>query len=404
MRGSGDLRGTYLFDDGSCVTGGRFDESGSERVLFTDVWRNTRGGLFEREGDSLRSLIDPQVTLGSGAQGGTLAWNEAEGAEHATRVHASRVVDARFESEGTALAGTLHLPDVPGPYPGLVLAHGSGPQNRHAGPWASFFVDLGFAVLSYDKRGVGASGGDYEASDYTQLEADLAAAVRWLAERPEVDARRVGVHASSQSGWYAPSVAGDAPMAFLLVRAGPTLPTGPTTLHEQVQEWRADGVAEDAIAHASAFWTALMALATRQGSAREAEDLLDGARGQAWFAPTFGDWSSIRAPWWRKQVANARYRPAQDLANHPVPALWFLAERDENVPYAASAAAMRARQFPPGMVTMVTVEGAGHDFLVRAADGSIRYTDDYWPRMAQWLRERGFAGPATPAQACRGAR
>jgi alpha-beta hydrolase superfamily lysophospholipase len=406
---AGDL-GTYRFADGSCVTGGRFDESGGTRLLLTDVWRNSRGGIFGGDGSdgeaaSFRSLIDPGNTLAFAEGRGTLRWKVDDGTDTATRIHAPRRIGARIDSAGTALAGSLYLPaaTVPGRYPGIVLAHGSGPQNRHAGPWTTFFVDLGFAVLSYDKRGVGESGGDFKASDYTDLEADLESAVRWLAARPEVDDQRVGVHASSQSGWYAPSVAGDAPLAFLLVRAGPTLPTGPTTAHEQVQEWRADGLGEADIAQASAFWAALMALATGHGTREAAQQRLDAARGQPWFAPAFGDWNTIRPQWWRQQLANAGFRPAQDLARHPLPTLWFLAERDENVPHAASAAALRETDFPAGMVTMVTVEDAGHDFLIRGEDGSIRYTNAYWPRMAQWLRERGFAGTATPAAGCAGA-
>ena len=404
--------GTYRFGDGSCVTGGRFDESGHTRWLLIDVWRNTRGGIFEgqgatveADGASFRSLIDPDNTLVFGEGRGTLLWKAGGGAASATRIHAPRQVEARIDSAGSMLAGTMYLPaaTVSGSYPGIVLAHGSGPQNRHAGPWTTFFVDLGFAVLSYDKRGVGGSGGDFEASDYTDLEVDLEAAVRWLAARPEVDGLRVGVHASSQSGWYAPSVAGDAPLAFLLVRAGPTLPTGPTTVHEQVQEWRAEGLSDAEIAQATALWTALTNAAA-QGAGRDAaQALLDAARGQAWFARGYGDWSTIRPEWWRQQRANARYRPAQDLARHPVPTLWFLAERDENVPYEASVAALHAATLPPGMLTLVTVEDAGHDFLIHGDDGSVRYTDAYWPRVAQWLHDRGFAGPRTPATACAGA-
>ena len=297
--------GTYRFADGRCVTGGRFDESGTQRLLLTDVWRNRLGGLFEGNGAAFDSVMDPAVSISFEDGRERLTWNTASMRQVAVRVHAPRRIEANFESDGARLAGTLYLPSRQAGHalPGIVLAHGSGPQNRYAGPWTSFFVDLGFAVLSYDKRGVGTSGGDFETADYARLETDLAAAVRWLAARPEVDGQRVGIHASSQSGWYAPSVAADAPLAFLLVRAGPTLPTGPTTLHERVHEWRADGLDEAAVKQASRLWTALMALAARDGTRDAAQSLLDAARTEAWFAPAYGDWSTVRAEWWRQQRA-----------------------------------------------------------------------------------------------------
>jgi pimeloyl-ACP methyl ester carboxylesterase len=65
-----------------------------------------------------------------------------------------------LRSGDTSLAGTFIAPATPGPYPAVVLLHGSGPLTRHSfGPWPRFFNSLGMAVLVYDKRGTGASTG-----------------------------------------------------------------------------------------------------------------------------------------------------------------------------------------------------------------------------------------------------
>jgi uncharacterized protein len=400
-----DLRqGTYRFEDGSCVTGGRFDESGRQRLLLMDTGTNRRGGLFEADGTTFTSVIDPSSRVAFEEDGDRLSWTTPARVEYAARVHAPRRQPAAIESDGTLLAGTLYLPAAAAadaPHPGIVLAHGSGPQNRHAGPWTTFFVDQGFAVLAYDKRGVGESGGEFKGSDYADLARDLAVAVRWLAERPEVDGERVGIHATSQSGWYAPAVIGEAPVAFLIVRAGPPLPTGPTTLHERMGEWREAGMAEEAILGAAGLWRALMGAAEQGRSRGDAQALLDDARTRPWFAQAYGDWKEIRAPWWREQQVNARYRPAIDLGRDPVPTLWFLAERDENVPYAASVAALRETELAADLLTVVTVRGASHGFFVTDDDGAVRYTDDYWPRMAAWLHARGLRAAASPAARCR---
>ena len=58
------------------------------------------------------------------------------------------------------LAGTLIIPEGTAPRPAIALLHGSGPLTRHSfGPYPLFFASQGFAVLTYDKRGTGASTG-----------------------------------------------------------------------------------------------------------------------------------------------------------------------------------------------------------------------------------------------------
>ena len=71
-------------------------------------------------------------------------------------------IDVTFQSGGVTLAGTLFVPDGPGPWPAMVLAHGSGPERRTAfRPFADRFVRLGIATLAFDKRGCGESGGSW---------------------------------------------------------------------------------------------------------------------------------------------------------------------------------------------------------------------------------------------------
>lgn len=398
-----DDYGTYRFADGGCVTGGRFDESGKQRLLLMDVVGNRRGGLFEGEHGHFASVIDPASKLAFDAGRERLSWITATGTETARRIHAPRSVAVMIDNQGVSLAGTLYLPQKASrqPVSGIVLAHGSGPQDRYAGTWTTFFVDLGFAVLAYDKRGVGGSHGEFERADFDDMASDLSAAVTWLAARPEVDARRVGIHASSQSGWFSPAVAaGNDKVAFLIERAAPSLPVGPTTLHENVEEWQAAGLNGDALDGASALWRALMDAAAAGRPRIVAQALLQDARGEPWFATAFEGWDDIKPQWWRQQQANARYDPVEDLKRRPVPTLWFLADHDENVPYAASAAALRRAELPANELTLVTLVGAAHSFLVTGDDNSVRYTDDYWPKMATWLRAHGFSGPATPAAQC----
>ena len=104
---------------------------------------------------------------------------------------------ATFSSGELRLEGTLWRPKLEQPVPAVVVIHGSGSEPRKSlRHFAKAFSSHGIAVLLYDKRGTGASEGDPEAWRYFDLEAlaeDAAAGVRWLAEQPGIDHRKIGV-------------------------------------------------------------------------------------------------------------------------------------------------------------------------------------------------------------------
>ncbi len=388
-------QGTYRFADGTCVTGGRMDEDGV-RLLYMDVWKNRTAVLLASRGGTLVSLVPSGFDASMDASGDTLTTTRPDG--RARVAHRLLRPDARkmhFRSGDLILAGTLYTPHgATGKLPGVVLAHGSGPVDRFGGPWITFFTNLGFAVLSYDKRGVGESAGDWHTATYVDLAGDLDAAVDWLARQKVVDATRLGIHATSQSGWYAPlAAARDRHVRFLIQRVGPALWIGPVTQHENESDWRAAGVPEADIAPAATLWLRLNTLAREGGSREQAQHLIDAAANKPWFGPTFGDgWRHIKAGAWQRRRVNAKLDPASTAARLKIPVLWFLAEKDQNVPYKKSRDAIEvARHRYKGDITLVTIANAPHSFLIKDAHGAVHYTDRYWPEMARWLRVHSIA-------------
>ena len=76
----------------------------------------------------------------------------------------------------------------------------------------ALLLHAGVAVLAYDKRGIGKSGGLYPGESPTgatidQLARDAAAAARFLTTRAEVDPARIGLAGHSQAGWIMPLAA-----------------------------------------------------------------------------------------------------------------------------------------------------------------------------------------------------
>ncbi|MGA1044594.1 MAG: alpha/beta hydrolase family protein, partial [Phycisphaerales bacterium] len=124
--------------------------------------------------------------------------------------------------------------------PGVVLVSGSGPQDRDETIFghkpflvlADALTRGGIAVLRYDDRGVGGSGGDFGSATTFEFATDADAATEYLKSVPEVDSSKVGLIGHSEGGLVAPIVArwqreqGDPEtmLAFAVMLAGPGVP------------------------------------------------------------------------------------------------------------------------------------------------------------------------------------
>lgn len=147
-----------------------------------------------------------------------------------------RELDVNVGPEGRTLPGTLTIPKGEGRFPGVVLVHGSGPNDRDESllgnkPFRDIARGLaarGIASLRYDKRTF-ARPGDFKAigNALTVKEEsidDAAAAIKLLSSRPEIDGKRVFVLGHSLGGQLAPRIAKAATVAGIVVMAGSALP------------------------------------------------------------------------------------------------------------------------------------------------------------------------------------
>jgi pimeloyl-ACP methyl ester carboxylesterase len=110
---------------------------------------------------------------------------------------------------GFQLAATLSKPTgAPPRAPAVVLVGASGREDRDermAG--VPIFADLayalsqaGFAVVRYDKRGIGRSGGRTESSTLADYAEDAVSVVQWLRKRRDVDPDRIAVAGYGDGG------------------------------------------------------------------------------------------------------------------------------------------------------------------------------------------------------------
>ena len=150
-----------------------------------------------------------------------------------------RSIPVRFRSDGATLAGTLLIPPGSGRRAAVAYVTGSGPTTREYLPeLQALLLHNGVAVLAYDKRGIGASGGSYPGESPTdtaidQLARDAAAAARFLAGRAELDPARVGLAGHSQAGWIMPLAATREPaIRFLVTFSGPAVTADENDLYQ----------------------------------------------------------------------------------------------------------------------------------------------------------------------------
>jgi pimeloyl-ACP methyl ester carboxylesterase len=225
------LDSTYRFANGSAVSLAVTPDGG---LLYTDLrtgdlrqldlarrpFRFGPAYLVQRPGRGTIAVRGDALTLRIGRQ-----------ARVARRIPVRRQRVA-FRGAGVRLVGKVTSPVTPGRHPGIAVVHGSEAADRDgADLFVNFFTSLGYVVLSYDKRGVGDSGGAYveraTSGNIQDLAGDAVGALRTLAGRADVDPKRLGLFGGSQAGWIIPRAAALSPLVrFAVITSGPAMSVG----------------------------------------------------------------------------------------------------------------------------------------------------------------------------------
>ena len=308
--------------------------------------REQSGGLYVGgPGASVLSPVRVRVRLGAG---GRISVDGRPG----TRL-AIGSKPASYRDGAVRLAGRLLVPAGGGRHPGIVIVPGSEPAHRTTYDfWAYFFAAHGFAVLTYDKRGVGDSGGTFDRSADTanleQLAADALAGLDWLRRQPEVDPTRVGLDGASQGGWVVEiAAARSSAVRFATLQSAPAMSVGRQLAY---------------------------AAATRQG----------------WIDPPP---SAARIAQALARVPDSGYDPRAAIAALRIPVLWQLGSVDKRIDTAetltdlhridaAGRHAFTIRVYPGGAHSLRETPAG----LIRQEQASPGLVPGVFPDLASWLR------------------
>ena len=198
--------------------------------------------LLTEEGESIDLTADGQLRVTISGVVATLS-----------RSSHYRERDVTFAVGDVRLAGTVILPPGPGPHPAAVLLHGAaGGQRDFCRLHADAILAAGVAVLLYDKAGHGLSGGT-EPSIFDQADAGEAA-MRALADLPEVDTERIGLAGFSNGMWAVPMIAARNSAAFLTGVGSPGVSMGESEVHRRTKVLREAGVGPATVAAVGEAW------------------------------------------------------------------------------------------------------------------------------------------------------
>lgn len=331
-----------------------------------------------------------------------------------------REEEVSFQSvPGVRLAATLTLPQGRGPFPAAILITGSGPQDRDEAllghkPFlvlADYLTRRGIAVLRYDERGVGRSTGSFAAANSEDLARDAEAAVGFLAARPEIARRKVGLVGHSEGGLIAPMVAARSnSVAFVVMLAGPGL-RGDSLLRLQgAALLRASGASEEMIRQSDATQARIFAAVRAGGDSaavvrRVREALLAGMtpaqRAQAGtLDPLPPQVQAALTPWFRYFLS---YDPQPALRRLSVPTLALNGSLDLQVPAKPNLEAIGAALRAGGNRDFRTAElpGLNHLFQTARTGALAEYgqiEETFAPAaleaVASWIVQRFGAGRA----------
>jgi uncharacterized protein len=380
-----------------------FDESGELRALYpTDHDR-----FFTGPGAAVASSVESRIEFQRDASGKivSMTWQrDSAPARTARRVEIERHEDVRFPNGDIRLAGTLITPTTGKKHPAIILVHGSGPANREQVlPLARWFIRHGISVLAYDKRGVGASTGDWNTASLDDLAGDVVAGFEFLKTHSDIDAAQIGLLGWSQAGWIMPLAAIRAKdIAFLISVSGAGVPVWETTLDQAHNEMTARGMRPEAVesivglmklqyefARTGQGWDAYAAtrdkIAARLGG--RPPDTFPGS-------PDHPSWQFMRRLYF--------HDPAPTLRRFQVPTLALFGELDNNIVAGKNKAAWEAALKAGGHrdYTLRILPKANH-LQLEAKVGSNaempslrRFVPEYFTTIHEWLtsRIRGYGG------------
>lgn len=307
------------------------------------------------------------------------------------------IEEVEFANGPIKFAATLCMPQHDRQVPAIAITHGSGKEGKSQAGYisiASILAKAGYATLIYDKRGVGQSEGTYVETPEMNIPAsDLVEAVNYLAQRKEIDKKRIGVYGHSQGGWVAPLAAvKSSTISFVIVSCGGGVSIRETVLHNlrfQLQPYQPKDM-DAAINMIRTLYTYLATGDSYSSTAAMYEQMIL----EPWFAllRQMGFTDKLPPPSLLKEPVfdffrNISYDPQSTLQSLSKPVFVLLAGKDESVPTEQSKLQWE-KAFDGSerkRLLAITVLPDEDHFNFERKDGQVVYKEAFAKPILGWL-------------------
>lgn len=302
--------------------------------------------------------------------------------------------DVVFSNQTVQLAGTLHKPDALGPYPALVVLHAANGGTRQYAFYQHLTQQLparSVAVLLFDRRGSGASAGDFETASFETLASDGCAAVDYLRSRADIDKARIGAYGISQGGWIVPLMAAQRPdLALLIIVSGCGVSPAAQMNYGARYTLEQAGFSAASITEAIALRNRVNDYYRGRIPRATVVAELEAAQAEPWYELAYlGPSQNLphdvkQGKWWYEMD----YDPLPVWQHIQQPTLFVFAEVDQWVPIAESMAHLGVATAHLPDVTQVRVAGTDHlmGHLNSAQPSEVSH--EYIEVLVDWLTQR----------------
>ena len=389
--------GAYRFRNGDYIVIDRFPNT-QDLLWVTDVKSGQARTIFPRSdtqftgGPALYVASPTRQTLtfrDGGVDVVDLDHPGRQSGAFATRSNI-RQEELTFKNGDVTLAGTLLLPAGPASSkagrPALVFVHGSGAQYREM-YWGLgyLYAARGFAVLAYDKRGVGKSTGNWREASFQDFADDAIAGARLLQTRTDIAPNQIGFWGQSQGGWIAPLAASRFPeAAFAVALSGGGLTPADTELFDSEFELTTAGYTADEVKAALAFQklkNEIISLADKWDEYARARAI---AKDKKWFRHPGIDIYGPETrdhPFWTFMRRSYVYDPAPTLRASKAPLLAIFGELDSPEGVKANVRAIKE----------IMDQAGRRDYLVKVfPNGSHNLMEVPPDNPKEWVRRKRF--------------
>ncbi len=309
------------------------------------------------------------------------------------------VQTVRFQSGGVSLAAVWVEPAGQQPAPGVVFVHGSGATaSIDTVPWQWLLPAEGISMLVFDKRGTGASPGEFT-QNFETLATDVVAATTEAKRVGGKRLTRLGLAGFSQGGWVAPLAAAHAAVDFVVVGYGVVGSPVEQDVWQVSYQLEQQGFGADVLAKARRVTAATgeFVASGYLAGLEKVEALQKEYAGEPWLSKIDGQYSGeiLRGEIQRAKEESPgviwNYDAAAVLRSVKVPQLWMMAAADSVAPSAPSIERLRKLQSEHVPIDLAIFPDTDHGLgnFRTLPDGKrqrTRLADGYFPLQIDWVK------------------